>query len=106
MIGISVSGCIRDIVAGQVKIEEVERIIAGTSCGNQAAWDCVIRDYRKSYWRENPDEGERILWQLIAEGKILQPRLENKNRYPMLQTANGRRCWVNTESEIIWSDQN
>ncbi len=98
MIGISVSFCVRDIVTREVAIDQVEKIVGGTSCSDSVAWNRCIETYRKSYWRDSPDECEAVLRKLLAEGKIFQPRLEN-GKYPLI--LNGAH-WVDTESEIMW----
>ena len=103
MIGLSVSFCVRDIVAGKMALEQVEKIVAGTACPDDEAWERVIKAYRDSYWRESPDQCEQILRQLLAEGKIYQPALDLENgRRPLLATDDGIIHWVNAESEIKW----
>ena len=74
MIGLSVSFCVSDICRGKVALEDVEKIVAGTKAESDEDWDAVIEMYRKVYWREFPDEAERIIRQLISEGKVDQPR--------------------------------
>ncbi len=104
MIGLSVSNCIRDIITGVVSLDNVEKIVAGTACYGPNGWDGVIGDYRREYWQSNPDEGERILRQLIAEDRVLQPRLKEK-KCPFATNEQGRTNWVNTESEIRWRSE-
>ena len=103
MIGLSVSFCVSDIVAGKVALDKVEKIVAGTKLPDSEAWERCIKTYRESYWRKNPDQAERILRQLLAEGKIYQPALDPENgRRPHLASDNGIIHWVNAESEIKW----
>jgi len=75
MIGFSISFCIRDIADGKVALEDVSLIIGGTCVERPEDWDEVICRYRPVYWRSHPDECERIFRQLLAEGKIRQPRV-------------------------------
>jgi hypothetical protein len=75
MIGLSLSLCVADIINGEVPIDEVRYIIAGTCVRTAADLDDVIACYRETYWRNDPDGGERIVRQLFAEGKVDQPRL-------------------------------
>jgi hypothetical protein len=103
MIGLSISFCIKEISAGQVALADVEKIVSGTSCHNADAWERLIKMYRESYWRDNPDECERILRQLLAEDKIYQPRV-NGGRPPLLASDNGFTKWVNSESEIRYCE--
>lgn len=99
MIGLSVSLCIKDIADGKFDIGDVEKIVAGTMCQKNSDWEEVIQSYRTIYWRNNPDECERILHQLLAEDKVYQPRV-NGYRPPLLLGDNGLTKWVNSESEI------
>ncbi len=101
VIGASVGRCIADMIDGKYFIDDVEKIIAGTRCENPADWNKTISDYREMSWYENPNEGERICRQLIAEGKIKQPRLEDDDRFPFVPP--GSAIWVIDESEIQWS---
>jgi hypothetical protein len=103
MIGLSVSFCVRDIVAGKVPLADVEKIIAGTNAPTLEVWEGVVKHYRDVYWRNNPDECERVFRQLLAEGKIHQPRVEG-GRPPLLAGHKGVTKWVNSESEIRYCD--
>ena len=101
MIGLSVSRCIRAILEGEVRLEDVEKIIAGIRASDEEAWDFVIREYRERHWDLDPDGGEEICCQLIAKGKIEQPRLQDNWRLPV--AADGS-IWVSSEEEIQWAD--
>lgn len=74
-VGLSISFCIRDIVNGVVSADQVNKIIAGTCASNPEAWDKIIKTYKETYWKENPEECERVLRKFIKENKIEQPRL-------------------------------
>ncbi|HNW19703.1 MAG TPA: hypothetical protein PLA53_00875 [bacterium] len=74
-VGLSLSLCIKNILEGKVKEEEVKEIIAGTSFAPEK-FDELIDLYKKSYWYDNPEEGEAIARRLFAAGKIKQPRME------------------------------
>ena len=78
MIGLSLSFCIVDILAGKVLESEVQKIITGTAVASEAEWQNLIKTYREIYWWEDPDKGEAILRRFIAAGKLEQPRLEGK----------------------------
>jgi hypothetical protein len=102
-IGLSLSFCVQDILRGKVKLEDVSKIIASTKVSRPqhstlAVWDEVLDRYAETYWAENPDEGERIARQLIEEGRVFQPRLEN-GKHPYI----GEGHWVESESEIVWA---
>ena len=76
-VGLSLSRCVSDILSGKVKEEEIKEIIAGTNSSLEQR-EKLIKMYRELYWKENPDEGERICRRLYAEGKIRQPRQEGE----------------------------
>lgn len=104
MIGLSVSLCVKSICRGEVPLEKVEKIIAGTRCETAEDWESVIAYYRQCYWHRYPDLAEKNFRQLLAEGKIHQPRLDPSNgRSPHLATADkGVVYWVDSEDEIQW----
>lgn len=103
-IGLSVSLCVADIARGDIAIEEVSRLIAGTRCKDVDDWSSVIKDYQEEYWSEFPDQAKAILKQLIADGKVEQPRLENDNHHPLISHSRPSDYWVESEDEIVWSD--
>jgi len=104
VIGLSLSFCVLDIVAGKPTLDEVEKIIAGTKCLNDETWNKLIEDYRCSHWAENPDECEKVCRQLLAEGKVFQPHLRNDMapRLTVRHGLNGSDHWVSSEAEIKW----
>jgi hypothetical protein len=73
-IGYSVSGCISDIINGLVQESDVLHIVGNTKAATYSDWEDVAKVYRKSSWWENPELGESILWRLVADNKIDQPR--------------------------------
>ncbi len=114
MIGLSVSFCVRDLAAGKVAMEDVQKIVAGTRIPSWRKMKSLIQRYLEVYWRDNPAECERIVRQLVANTKratrgqnpggpvIEQPRLRKGGRAPLLAGPNGLTHWVNSESEIQW----
>lgn len=103
MIGLSISLCIRDIAAGKIDIANVEKIFGGTATGLPAptSVDALLRRYQTQYWHEHPIEAESIFRQLIAQGKIEEPRLKNDRHRPYL--GNGH--WVEREDAAPWIDE-
>lgn len=77
-VGLSLSFCVSDVIAGEVREEEIDGIVAGTAAGTPEEVDELIRDYRQLYWVEDPDKGEEVARRLFEEGKVLQPRLEGR----------------------------
>lgn len=98
MIGLSVSRCVLDIVQGTIDPADVTKIVSGTMAETPQDWDRVIRKYRDGLWYEFRDEATLVIRQLIADGKIEQPRL-TENKRPLVTDEN---YWVESEDEIIW----
>lgn len=88
-IGLSVSFCIADILAGTIKEENVEKIMGGTCITDDAEWEELISRYKERYWHENPEEGEAIFRRFLKAGKIEQPRLAGAQYRDI---ADG--CWL------------
>lgn len=103
-IGLSLSLCIADICRREVQLSDVKKIISRTCCPDEAAWERVISWYQRNSWRDFPDRAEQILWQLLADGKIEQPKLININHYPLVYPHDSR--WVDSEEQIKWTDVN
>ncbi len=79
--GLSLSFCVRDIVNGRVPLDQVDKIIASTRASSRFDWDDLIKEYKKVYWSEKPDECEQLARQLIDAGMIEQPRLKGKEAH-------------------------
>jgi hypothetical protein len=94
MIGLSISFCIADICRGTKKLEDVEKIVAGTKMATPEDVEGVLASYKETYWRLFPDKAERLFRQLWDEGKIYQPRL-NDGWAPNI----ARGHWVTNESK-------
>ena len=85
-IGLSYSRCVRDIVDGQVDIEDVLVLITRTNFDphNDEQWTSIWEGYHDSYglsnpeWRNYPPEDEvkfrNISIELYDTGKMHQPR--------------------------------
>lgn len=103
MIGLSVSRCVKDIVQGAVKLEDVTKIVGGTRAETPQDWDRLIRRYREGLWHDFRDEAEQVMRRLIAEGKIEQPRL-TEEKQPLVTDGN---YWVESEQQIsfCWSGE-
>jgi hypothetical protein len=75
-IGLSLSRCIGDIVAGNVKVEDVLLITSSTKFPTREVMVERLRDYTTT---RNRDEYVAVATQLWDEGRIHQPRLINDN---------------------------
>jgi hypothetical protein len=98
-VGTSFGRCVRDIVTGVVKEEDVWFIVAGTRINNEQQVEEVMKDYasRKDYLigldiRQCTNVAQR-LWNA---GKIHQPRMYGK--YPAWYAAG------NDSYNDIWRD--
>lgn len=74
LVGFSLSFCVASVLRGEVDEAEIKEIITGTNAPTPEAIDELINNYKTSYWRDNPEEGEAIARRLFAAGKIKQPR--------------------------------
>lgn len=105
LIGISLSGCVEDIVKGNVAIEDVEKIVTGTMARGDDIWQQLLADYADQRWcygDYDPQECVRIAQQLKDDGKIEQPRLDNSSHYPVNRRDDV--LWVESEDDIRWND--
>ena len=75
MIGLSLSGCVRQIADGKVKIDDVEKVISGCLVRTMDDFINVIGEYMHIAWNYNP-ECEGIAFALYEQGKIEFPRAE------------------------------
>ncbi|HEY4483928.1 MAG TPA: hypothetical protein VI752_01970 [Candidatus Paceibacterota bacterium] len=98
-IGLSLSICIKGILKGEIQLEDVAKIVAGTKVQTDEQWQGLIEAYSESYWKSNPSEAVAILNRLREEGKIEQPRLMDDGRMPWLGNYI---YWVDSEEEILW----
>lgn len=73
--GLSVSFCIAYVIRGKISEDDIAEIIAGTRCETPENWDEVIKVYRETYWRDDPDSGKAVIRRLLADGKVSQPRV-------------------------------
>lgn len=86
MIGLSLSLCIRDIIeSDDLAPEQVEKIVAGTCITTPEELDKVIADYRRSYWQDDPDEGERICRWFFEQGRVEQPCIRGEAAHSISQ---------------------
>ena len=75
-VGLSLSFCIRDIMEGKIKEEEVKEILSGTNAGTSEQLEDVLGLYKKIYWTGYPEEAAALARRLFAAGKIKQPITE------------------------------
>ena len=111
-IGFSLGRCVRDIVRGDISIDDVAFIIAATNIRDEAQLANVINNYmyEPTYLADlDVDQCQEVAHQLWTTNRILQPRREGLYRhaqpenavwvdmFPTKPTANEnvRRAWDN-----------
>lgn len=75
--GVSLSFCVKDVILGLVKIEEIGQIIAATRFSNEVEFEDTVNHYARTYWRSNPEMGKATARALRSSGRIVQPELQN-----------------------------
>ena len=72
--GMSLSFCVADMIEGKVLLSEVDRIVCGTKAMSDDAWERVIEDYSRVYWRKNPAKARELVRKMRSLGMLDQPR--------------------------------
>ena len=83
-IGFSLGRCVRDIVNGEVSVDDVAFIIASTAIRERERLGPVIQDYmyRDEYlWGLEEEKCLEVAYLLWDCNKILQPRLQGLHRH-------------------------
>lgn len=76
LIGLSLSGCVKDILEGNIGLEEVKFISAGTKINSKHDLLSVCGTYAQTYWKGfDLNEIMNILEHLFYSGKVIQPRV-------------------------------
>lgn len=105
-IGFSLGRCIRDIVCGDVAINDVAFIIGATAIREKAQLGSVIEDYlyRPGYLDGlDRDKCHEVANQLWDNNKLIQPRLQGLHRHQQPENA----VWVdmfptvNSDSDAV-----
>lgn len=77
MIGANLEHCILHIVRGTVKIEDVETIYTGLDMTNPEKHIPIFREYIWSDGDVNPDECEKVMYELLKSGRVCSVGQEN-----------------------------
>lgn len=85
-IGLSLSFCIGDILRGEVKVEEVSKLITATACSTNEEFEKVVKSYCENYsqWRKNPERARELAYYFWNNKMIEQPRLIDEDSHPGL----------------------
>jgi hypothetical protein len=90
-IGLSLSRCIYDIVAGTVNEADVVVIITNTCARDEVVFERLVQSYSMSAWRTmKPEVCHMVAWRLYRAGKIIQPRVDDPEYWHYAPDA-----WVN-----------
>jgi hypothetical protein len=92
-IGFSFGRCIRDIVNGDVKIDDVAFIIGATAMRSEEQMLAVVDDYmyRNEYlYGLDEDTCKEVAKELYNSNRVLQPRLQGIHRHMQPENA----VWV------------
>jgi hypothetical protein len=99
MIGLSLSFCVADILAGKVPVERVRFIVSGTKITDTAVLEEVVSDYSKTHWQGfDPADVSRLVSDLWFNHKIIQPRLISEDMCPNI--SNGHWAMIGTWQNI------
>jgi len=82
-IGFSLGRCVRDVVNGLVKTDEIAWIIASTYINDVEQLEVVIRHYmaeRGYLLGLDETECQRVAAELFNSGRVLQPRMQGVAR--------------------------
>lgn len=79
LIGLSLSYCIKDLINGRVDKNDVMFIVSGTRIMCKHDLDCVLANYAKYEWQENPENAMSLARELYNRGMIIQPRVMGLN---------------------------
>jgi hypothetical protein len=104
-IGLSMSFCIDDILAGKVQEEDVALLVTGTAARDDATFEQLLKEYSGrepehpylNYWKGREDEGCEIARRLWKAGKIDQPRLRGLDACDGILTSR----WANLVGERL-----
>ncbi|ACK73362.1 hypothetical protein PCC7424_5009 [Gloeothece citriformis PCC 7424] len=99
LIGLSLSGCINDILWGNVKEKDVDYIIVSCVFKNEQDLEEIINsNLDNGIWKQ---EFLPEIKALIKRLTLKQPRLIKPDHYPLII----KEYWVNSEEDIIWNDE-
>lgn len=101
MYGRSLSLCVRDILSGEVKLEEVEIIYTSTKAPTLPAFYGVVKYYREHDWQEfYYKEVDNVISYLLDNGKIVQPRVDDEN-LAYIWIGDGKGHWVEKLEDVF-----
>lgn len=95
MIGAGIAFAVADIVKGRCSVEEVECIFSDMNFDNSNSQE-IGAFYKKYFWSEFPEKAEAVYNELLAAGKIRQPK---SMKYGKRMTSWPCPLWYKTYAE-------
>ena len=74
-IGLSLSFCVKDILDGKKKLDDVLCIVSNTAFDPARETEKLLDVYCRTYWKEKRTEAREILSHLLVSRRLIQPRL-------------------------------
>jgi len=109
LIGLSASFCIKDIVEGRVRRQDVGYIIlaidptdGGKSVG--IGLSDIADMYVRLYWYNNPEECKLLFFEMYNAGQILCPRMVGSDSHIRTPAITGGH-WLECKSVLYPSEQ-
>lgn len=99
LVGLSLSFCIKDIIRGNVREEDVVRLVTATSAPNRRVFEKVLAAYRRAYWYVAPKKATYLARRMWRKGMIEQPRLKTGKVYACHSIAEGH--WQTETGEYV-----
>jgi hypothetical protein len=97
MTGLSLSYCIADILDGERKESDLDVLVAGTRCPDEAAFARALSQYvHTGYWKSDPVRAMGIAWRLWDEGRIIQPRVIDNS----IEMSIAKGWWVTSDCRV------
>ena len=98
MFGIGLRDCIAKILKGEVAFAQVQKIFTLLDFLDLGEIQRFINECRLNDWRNNPDLGEQLVWELYGRDKI-QRYIPAQDGTP---SVIGGGCWADCENKIVW----
>ena len=78
LVGLSLSFCVKDILQGKVKLEDVDSIVAGTRARTDEDWIALLSSYSANYWYDFSQEEIKAVVDALKVKGIDQPRVRDE----------------------------
>ena len=90
-VGLSLSGCVLDIINGRVRLEDVAYIISACDPHPEhGGWEYILSEYERLLWSGRP-EAWNVAVALIGSGRVFTPRSQG---LPMPDLTRVKGFWL------------